>query len=426
MYPSSGVLQREARILFVVFLIAVMAASASAQCYQFSGSGATLQIDITSFASRQDDTPTSNGGYDSNDTFSSMNSLTVGGSTQTSTSAANTPTCVECLVGSAVYSYGNGLSLFTMSVHPNDMLFSTDAWFVTLGGFGNLIPTGVLPTPQAFPPIAAWGVNSQITVAVGSTMTEYTVTSLGPCSGATGGSAPSVSAVVNGASFLPGLVPGSWATIQGSSLSSVTDTWNNFIVNGRLPTMVDGVSVSVGGQSAYVYYVSAGQINFIVPEVPVGPQQVIVQNSAGTSSAANATVSTFGPAFFPWPNNQVVATRQDFSLAAANGTFAGTTTTPAKPGDTIILWGTGFGPTNPTAPQGEATPSNATYSAGTVSVEINNVSATVYGAALAPGFAGLYQVAIQVPASLGNGNWPVVATIGGVSSPSGMVLTVQQ
>jgi uncharacterized protein (TIGR03437 family) len=242
------------------------------------------------------------------------------------------------------------------------------------------------------------------------------------------GAVPNITAngVVNGASFQPGIVPGSWATIQGGNLSTVTDTWNNFIVNGQLPTTVDGVSVSVGGQSAYVYYVSAGQINFIVPEVPVGPQQVLVQNSAGTSSAATVTVGTFGPAFFPWPNNQVVATRQDFTLAAANGTFAGTTTTPAKPGDTIILWGTGFGPTNPTAPQGEATPGNATYSTATPTVEINNVSATVYGAALAPGFAGLYQVAIQVPASLGNGTWPVVATIGGVSSPSGMVLTVQQ
>jgi uncharacterized protein (TIGR03437 family) len=59
-------------------------------------------------------------------------------------------------------------------------------------------------------------------------------------------------------------------------------------------------------------------------------------------------------------------------------------------------------------------------------VEINNIPATVYGAALAPGFAGLYQVAIQVPASLGNGEWPVVATISGASSPSDMVLTVQQ
>lgn len=154
--------------------------------------------------------------------------------------------------------------------------------------------------------------------------------------------------------------------------------------------------------------------------------QVTVTTSAGTSSAATVTVGTYGPAFFSWPNNQVVATYQDFTYAVANGTFSGTTTTPAKPGDTIILWGTGFGPTNPTYLQGEETPSNATYNTATLpTVTINNVSATVYGAALAPGFAGLYQVAIQVPASLGNGNWPVVATIGGVSSPNGLELAVQ-
>ncbi len=236
-----------------------------------------------------------------------------------------------------------------------------------------------------------------------------------------------VSSVVNGASFQPGLVPGSWATIQGANLSAVTDTWDNFIVNGKLPTTVDGVSVTIGGQAAYIYYVSPGQINFIVPEVPAGSQQVVVKDSAGTSSPSMVTVGTYGPAFFPWPNNQVVATRQDFSLAAKNGTFAGAATVPAKPGDTIILWGTGFGPTNPTPGQGEETPSNATYSTSTLpTVTIDNLSATVYGAALAPGFAGLYQVAIQVPASLGNGDWAIVASIGGVSSPSGTVLTVQQ
>jgi uncharacterized protein (TIGR03437 family) len=238
---------------------------------------------------------------------------------------------------------------------------------------------------------------------------------------------PNITSVVNGASFQPGIVPGSWATIQGSGLSTVTDTWDNLIVNGQLPTKVDGVSVTVGGQNAYVYYISAGQINFIVPEVPAGSQPVVVSNSAGTSAAVNVAVNTFGPAFFPWPDNQVVATRQDFSLAAKNGSFAGLATTPAKPGDTIILWGSGFGPTNPAAGQGEETPNNATYSTDTLpTVTVDNVSATVDGAALAPGFAGLYQVAIQVPSSLGNGDWPIVATIGGVSSPSGMVLTVQQ
>jgi uncharacterized protein (TIGR03437 family) len=234
-----------------------------------------------------------------------------------------------------------------------------------------------------------------------------------------------VLSVVNGASFQPIIVPGSWATIQGTNLSSATGTWD--VINGTLPTTVDGVSVTVGGQPGYVNYVSAGQINFLVPEVPAGAQQLVVQNPAGTSAAFNVTVSTLGPAFFAWPSDQVVATRQDYTYAVANGTFPGTTTTPAKPGEVLILWGTGFGPTNPTAPQGKVTPSNATYSTNTLpTVTINNVSATVYGAALAPGFVGLYQVAIQVPTSLGNGTWPVVATMGGVSSPSWMVLAVQQ
>jgi uncharacterized protein (TIGR03437 family) len=73
------------------------------------------------------------------------------------------------------------------------------------------------------------------------------------------------------------------------------------------------------------------------------------------------------------------------------------------------------------------TPNSPTYS--TVrppTVSLDNIPATVFGAALAPGFAGLYQVAIQVPSSLGDGDWPIVATIDGVSSPSGVVLTVKQ
>jgi uncharacterized protein (TIGR03437 family) len=236
-----------------------------------------------------------------------------------------------------------------------------------------------------------------------------------------------VSSVVNGASFQSGIVPGSWATLQGVNLSAVTDTWDNFIVNGKLPTTVDGVSVTVAGTPAYVYYIDPGQINFIVPSVAAGPQQVVVTNSFGTSKATTATIGSYGPAFFSWPNSQVVATRQDFSYAVKNGTFPGTATVPAAPGDTIILWGTGFGPTAPSVPQGLETPSDQTYSTSALpTVTINTVSAKVFGAALAPGFAGLYQVALQVPTLLGNGDWQVVATIGGVASPSGMVLTVQK
>jgi uncharacterized protein (TIGR03437 family) len=58
-------------------------------------------------------------------------------------------------------------------------------------------------------------------------------------------------------------------------------------------------------------------------------------------------------------------------------------------------------------------------------VTIGNVPATVYGAALAPGFAGLYQVAIQVPATAPSGDQPIVASVGGVSSPSTTLITIQ-
>ncbi len=244
-----------------------------------------------------------------------------------------------------------------------------------------------------------------------------------------GSIAPSISTngVQNGASFQPGVVANSWATIVGVNLSPVTDTWDKFIVNGKLPTTLDGVSVSMGGKPAYIDYVNSTQINFLAPNLSPGPIQVAVTDPVGTSSTFTVTASTYGPAFFPWPNNQPVATRQDFSYAVKAGTFQGVTTVPAKPGDVIILWGTGFGPTSPVAPAGVVVPSDQTYATPTLpTVTINNIPATVYGAALASGYVGLYQVAIQVPTSLGNGDWPIVASIGGVSSPSGVLLNVQQ
>jgi uncharacterized protein (TIGR03437 family) len=139
----------------------------------------------------------------------------------------------------------------------------------------------------------------------------------------------------------------------------------------------------------------------------------------------NAQVDAVSPAFFQW-GNYAVATHQDYSYAVKNGTFAGLTTVPAAPGDVIILWGTGFGATDPVAPAGMETPSNATYSTvSPVTVTIGSTSAQVYGTALAPGFAGLYQLAIQIPAGLANGDYPLVATIDNVAAPP-VLISVQQ
>ncbi len=240
-------------------------------------------------------------------------------------------------------------------------------------------------------------------------------------------SPPVVTSVVNGASFRPGVVANSWVTIQGTGLAPKTDDWSNSIVNGALPTSLDGVSVTMGGKPAYVYFISSGQLNVLAPDVPAGPITVTVTTAGGTSANFATTASVYDPAFFLWPGNQAVATRTDYSFAAKSGTFAGATTVAAKPGETLILWATGFGPTKPAAPGGVAVPSDQTYATATLpSISIGNIPATVAGAALAPGSAGLYQIAITVPGSLTDGDWPIQATIGGVSSPSGAILTVHQ
>ncbi len=240
------------------------------------------------------------------------------------------------------------------------------------------------------------------------------------------GNVPAITSVQSGASFQDGLSAGAWMTIKGTNLSATTDAWDKFIVNGQLPTKLDGVSVSIGGQAAYISFVSPGQINLVVPDVAAGTVIVTVTNALGTSTAFPAAAKTAQPAFFLWNNTFAVATRQDFSYAAKNGTFAGLATVAAQPGDVIILWGTGFGPTNPPAPSGVQLPASAFPTANPVTVSIGSAAATVYGAALAPGFAGLYQVAIQIPAPLADGDYPVVATVGGQASPGTAMISVQR
>ena len=239
------------------------------------------------------------------------------------------------------------------------------------------------------------------------------------------GSAPAIASVVNAAGFQPGIVANSWVTIQGTNLAPQTDDWSNSIINGALPISLDGVSVSMGGQAAYVYYISPGQLNVLAPDVADGPVTVTVTAPGGTSASFTTTAGLYGPAFFLWPGSQAVATRQDYSYAVKAGTFAGAATIAAKPGEVIILWGTGFGPTFPAAPVGVSVPGSGGYStASAPTVTINNTPAIVYGAALASGSAGLYQIAIQVPNGLADGDWPIQASIGGTLSPTGIVISI--
>ncbi len=187
------------------------------------------------------------------------------------------------------------------------------------------------------------------------------------------------------------------------------------MVNGNLPTSLGGVSVTVGGQAAYIYAVGPTQINALAPWLTAGPAQVVVTTAAGNSAPFAATAQVLQPALFTW-GSYAAATRTDYSYAVPNGTLAAPTAA-AKAGEVVVLWSTGFGAPLTAVPVGQAVPA-AIYTVPNVSVTLGKTVITNYGTVLAPGLAGVYQVGIQVPPDLASGTYDLVVTVNGVSSPT--------
>src|SRR4051794_8544416 len=240
----------------------------------------------------------------------------------------------------------------------------------------------------------------------------------------------SVTAVTNGASFQPGIAAGSWVTIQGANLANTNPgrIWRgDEIVNGNLPTSLDGVSVMINNKPAYVYYVSPTQINVQAPsDGSVGPVTVVVTNNGSITPGGTAQMQTFAPAFFQYSGTTyAIATRNpDNALIANPSAIPGTVA--AKPNDVLILWGTGFGPTNPAVPAGTVvTGAPAVVTPPTITLN-NSISAPVIGAALSPGSAGLYQIAIQLPGNTPTGDVTIQASVGGFQSPATIRIFVSQ
>jgi uncharacterized protein (TIGR03437 family) len=176
------------------------------------------------------------------------------------------------------------------------------------------------------------------------------------------GSGPSIGAVSNSASGQADMAPGTFVSIYGSNFASAgfVDDWSKSVIAGKLPTQLDGVTVSIGGHAAYIVAVTSNQINVLTPSLGTGSVPVTVTTTAGTSGSFATAIQTVEPGLFAWPGNQVVATHLDYSFAVQNGTFS-VTTVPAKPGEAIILWGTGFGVTIPAAPDGQVVPPGHPY-----------------------------------------------------------------
>jgi uncharacterized protein (TIGR03118 family) len=229
--------------------------------------------------------------------------------------------------------------------------------------------------------------------------------------------------VVNGADFATGIAQYSWISVFGANLSSTTRSWlATDMPGGKLPTKLDNVSVTVDGKPAYVAYISPTQINALVPaDLTLGPVQVSTANQGQTSGNVSATMQAMTAAFFISKSNYIAALH-------ANNTVVGPTTlypnnsTPAAPGETIMLFGTGFGPASTTIPDGQVI---------TTAIPVTGVTITVGGAPAQVTFAGLvmpglYQFNVVIPAATANGDAQVVATVGSSISPAGALVNVQK
>jgi uncharacterized protein (TIGR03437 family) len=257
--------------------------------------------------------------------------------------------------------------------------------------------------------------------------TTYTLTP------STGGTAPAISAggIVSAGAFggFAAATAGSWIEIYGSNLGPSTGySWQGSDFNGNnAPTTLQGVTVKVNGISAFLDYVSAGQVNAQIPAgVGTGPATVTLATSSG-SSTYTLTLNALEPgllapsSFTVGGKQYVVAFNSDSTAAVTDytlptGAIPGLTSRPAKPGETIVIYGVGFGPAAASGtpiPFGViVTQSNSLTNSMQMFFGGTPVTPSYFG--LAPQYVGLYQFNVVVPLSIANSNAvPLTFNVGG-------------
>lgn len=237
------------------------------------------------------------------------------------------------------------------------------------------------------------------------------------------GLAPLISLVANAFGDAPLIAPNMWVEIKGSSLAPGTRIWlDKDFVNSQLPTQLDGVSVMVNGKSAFIYFISPTQVNILTPpDALSGPAQVQLTTAGITSNIASVPAQPLSLSFFEFVST--AGKHYVYGRHLADNSLVGLPgTTPVKPGETVYVATTGFGPTDVAVVSGAITQSGTLPTPWPV-VQIGGVPANVRFAGLVS--PGTYIVTFDVPTNLPDGELSLTASYKGLSIQPNLLITVQ-
>ncbi len=218
---------------------------------------------------------------------------------------------------------------------------------------------------------------------------------------------------------------GSWMEIYGSNLAQGKREWaSSDFVEGKAPTSLAGTSVTIGGLPAFVSYVSPGQVNVQVPDtLTAGVHEVVVKSPIGASTAYKVTVNDVEPGLFA-PSSLQAGGKQYAGVILADGSVASPASASIRSGDTVTLYGIGFGSVAPNLAAGEIV-RNANSVVMPLQIYFGDAAATVTYAGLAPGTLGLYQINVVVPQVTGNAI-PLTFKLNGASGAQALYTSVSK
>lgn len=189
--------------------------------------------------------------------------------------------------------------------------------------------------------------------------------------------------------------------------------------------------MTIGGQPAFVDYISPLQVNVQAPGgVSPGSQSLVVTTAAGSSAPFPVTVDATEPGLLAAANfkvggtQYVVAQFADGTYVLPPGAIAGVTSKRAKAGDTIVIYGIGFGSVDPDIPPGQLAQQTSTLVAP-FTFSIGGEPAHVAYDGLVPGYVGLYQFNVVVPSVPASDTTPLTFTLDGAAGAQTLAIAVE-